>query len=141
MTTQINLLDQYKSIIRSVLAGIVIGFLAAAVLYKAASEWTPDFLESSPVVFFGFFMIVCGLLGFIHAVVPDTGDYQKRDGRNSWMSSILTGALIGFLAAAVLYGNLPSWVPPLLSENPWVFFGLMTLMCAAGGYLYMKGDE
>ena len=141
MTVESTKMLRLKSVVGSVLGGMIIGFLAAAVLYKAAPDWTPDFLESSPIVFFGFFVIVCGILGWIHAVVPDAPQTSSSSGRHPRLGSLFSGALIGFLASAALYGHLPIWVPAAIRESPWIFFSGMMILCAAAGFAYAKADE
>ncbi len=141
MTAASNRMLRIKAVVGSVSGGMIIGFLAAAVLYKAAPDWTPDFLESSPIVFFGFFTIVCGILGWVHAIVPDTPEAPVASGRHPHLGSLFSGALIGFLAAAALYGHLPAWLPSVIRESPWVFFSVMMILCAAAGFAYAKADE
>ncbi|GEM_PF-4512825 len=141
MTEESNTMPRFKAVVGSVFGGMIIGFLAAAVLYKAAPDWTPDFLESSPIVFFGFFIIVCGILGWIHAVVPDASPVSHSSGRHPHLGSLFSGALIGFLASAALYGHLPTWIPIVIRESPWVFFTGMMMLCAVAGFAYAKADE
>ncbi len=58
------------------------------------------------------------------------------------ISTVFTGAIIGFLAAAVLYSkNFPSWVPLIFSSYPIVFFGMFIAVCGLLGYVYALAEQ
>lgn len=56
------------------------------------------------------------------------------------VSCSLTGALIGFLSAAVIYSNLPSWVPQVFSRHPVLFFSIFIVICIILGYIWAITD-
>jgi hypothetical protein len=56
------------------------------------------------------------------------------------LSGAIMGALVGFLAAAVIYPSLPAFVPGGISESPLACFGLLVIVCATLGYLWMLSD-
>ncbi len=54
----------------TVFTGVVIGFLGASVLYsKHFPSWVPLVFSDYPILFFGMFMVICGSLGYIWAIV------------------------------------------------------------------------
>jgi len=57
--------------IGSIFTGMVAGFLGAAVLYqKHFPDWVPSIFHGQPAIFFGVFIVVCGVLGYIWSM-PD----------------------------------------------------------------------
>jgi hypothetical protein len=56
------------------------------------------------------------------------------------VSCSLTGALIGFLSAAVIYSNLPAWVPKIFSRHPVLFFSIFIIICIFLGYIWAITD-
>ena len=52
------------------------------------------------------------------------------------VSCSLIGLLIGFLTSAIVFSNLPGWVPAFLSQNPIIFFCVFMAICATLGYLW-----
>ena len=53
----------------TIFTGMVIGFLGAAVLYqKKFPDWVPNIFEGNPILFFSFFVIICGILGHIWSI-------------------------------------------------------------------------
>lgn len=66
----------------------------------------------------------------------------KKEAYSFNVGTILTGSLVGFLGAAVLYRkNFPKWVPLIFSDNPVLFFTVFILICGFMGYVYSLPDE
>ncbi|MBN1549929.1 hypothetical protein JW979_00610 [bacterium] len=58
------------------------------------------------------------------------------------VSSIFTGMVVGFLAAAVLYQkHFPDWVPGFLHDNPFLFFSIFILICGFLGYVWVLPED
>lgn len=112
----------------SVGTGAVIGFLAASVLYsKNLPAWVPGFFAKTPFHFFGLFVLICAVLGYIWADTPSPISAEKKR-RLPLFNVIFSGAFIGFLIAAVLYSKfLPGWVPLAFLTTPALFFALASI--------------
>jgi hypothetical protein len=56
--------------------------------------------------------------------------------------TILTGGLIGFLGAAVLYRkHFPTWVPSIFVGSPLAFFSLFIIVCGILGYIWSITED
>ncbi len=128
--------QRYKKTTSCVMAGLLIGFLAAAVVYSNLPGWVPGFLSQKPGVFFSLFMVICAALGYFWAITPEEAETKKRP---PLFNVMLSGAFIGFLATAVFYSKYqPTWLPFFFSAYPvFVFIGT-TLIGAFIGFLWHR---
>jgi len=125
---------------KTTLIGILIGFLAASILYSQyLPAWVPSALTNSPLLFFGLFILICGLLGFNWGITEtqDNEPVEKTDKKKIPINSMLTFSFTGFLVAAVLYRKyMPYWVPIWFNEYPALFFVCFALSGAVIGYFW-----
>ncbi|MCD4653852.1 hypothetical protein K8T06_07935 [bacterium] len=125
--------------------GLIIGFLSASILYSQyLPRWVPSRLAESPVLFFGTFMLVCGVLGFNWGFTdsPESCSRIKIDKRKFPLNFILSRMFTGFLVAAVLYRKfMPSWVPVQFTEYPVLFFVMFTFLGAVIGYIWSRTEN
>ena len=126
-----------------IITGCIAGLFAASVLYsKSFPAWVPIILSQYPVIFFGSFIVLCGVLGYIWALADDWDPESRKHQKPKLLNSILTGIICGVFGAAVLYSKaLPKWVPSILSESPALFFGLFVGICGLLGYIWTLPDN
>ena len=122
------------------LAGMFIGFLGASIVYSQhMPAWVPVGLTGNPYLFFGFLVIVCGLLGFNWGVTQSAQHKStSEDGRRRFpLNTVMTFMFVGFLMASVLYQKyMPSWVPLVFTEYPVVFFLLFVITGGVVGFFW-----
>lgn len=127
--------------VSATLIGIVIGFIAASVLYSPyMPPWVPGILAKSPAVFYGLFILITGIAGYIWGTTGSPVDDRSRKDQQTQkipINTIITFMFIGFLLSVVLFSkNMPSWTPLFIMEFPVVFYALFTVVGGVVGYFW-----